>query len=72
MKLLQAKRPLAQKVPVERLHMPQVEDDSMAFGDRSFVKCLVAQNLKKLVGRLPGLHQPEGCTKISAQGGWLR
>src|SRR5437667_384680 len=81
------------------LDVDEVKDDPMAFRDRSLVKCVVSQNLKKFVGRGACANKPEvmimtcadcgcesshdcpfllmrlpieGCTKTSAQGGWVR
>ena len=47
---VQAERRPRNQVPVERLQMPQVEDDPMPFGDRAIVHGLGLQQLEQVVG----------------------
>src|SRR5580765_466865 len=58
MKALQAKRALAQQIPVESLDVAQVKNHPVAFRDRPFIKCFVAKDLEKFVAGTARAHQP--------------
>src|SRR5262245_46563690 len=57
MKRSHSKSVLGNHVPVERLEMAQVEDDAMAFGDRSLVHTAGFHDLKQSICFQPRTRQ---------------
>ena len=54
---LQLEGVMPQKIPIERLEMSQVEYVPVPLGNGAIVKRLGVDDLKKLVGRHPGIGQ---------------